>query len=97
VLTCGRARENDLILNHDDVSRAHARLERGLSGYLVTDLGSSNGTFLNDEPLVPHQGRLLKDGDRLTIGPYTLTFRREAPATQPAEADGGSDVQRASR
>jgi pSer/pThr/pTyr-binding forkhead associated (FHA) protein len=63
----------------------------------VTDLGSANGTYLNDELLTPQQGRLLKDGDRLTIGPYTLTFRREAPGSRSAQADGSSDVQRASR
>jgi pSer/pThr/pTyr-binding forkhead associated (FHA) protein len=97
MLTCGRVGRNDLVLNHEEVSRSHARFERGLSGYLVTDLGSGNGTYLNDELLAPHQGRLLKDGDRLTIGPYTLAFRREVPPSRSTEADGSSDVQRASR
>ena len=87
-LTCGRGRENDLVLAHDEVSRFHVRFERGLSGYLVTDLDSSNGTYLNDELVVAHQARLLKDGDRLTLGPYTLSFRQAVRAGRPAEAAG---------
>ncbi len=42
--------------------------------YVLTDLGSTNGTIVNDEPVGEH---VLADGDRITIGNTVLEFRRE--------------------
>ena len=52
----------------DYVSRRHAQLTKEREGYFVTDLGSSNGTTVNGQPLVPHQARLLRNGDRIKVG-----------------------------
>lgn len=58
----------------DYVSRRHARLTRGRAGYFVTDLGSSNGTTVNGQPLPPNRARLLRNGDRLKVGLVVIQF-----------------------
>lgn len=50
-LKIGRSSDCRLILDDDYVSTRHARIYRTESGYLVEDLGSTNGTYLNDERL----------------------------------------------
>jgi diguanylate cyclase (GGDEF)-like protein len=66
-LTIGRGQNNDIVLQSDTVSRQHATIEcRGMD-IVVTDLGSTNGTFVNEDPTRLHQ-MLLKCGDRLRIG-----------------------------
>ncbi|MFP2932645.1 FHA domain-containing protein, partial [Pyxidicoccus sp. 3LG] len=68
----GRTSENDLVLLDHGVSRKHARiLERG-GQYFVEDMGSSNGTAHNGAQLAGEQ--LLRDGDRITVGPVEFTF-----------------------
>jgi hypothetical protein len=50
------------------VSRKHCRLERRDQSLTVTDLGTTNGTYLNDQRLVPHQPHQVAHGDRLILG-----------------------------
>jgi hypothetical protein len=50
------------------VSRQHIRITRINDMVYVTDLGSSNGTFLNGRALAPNYGRLLRNGDELWLG-----------------------------
>ena len=59
----------------DYVSRRHARITKGRVGYFVTDLGSSNGTTVNGQPLVPNHARMLRNGDRLKVGLVVIQFR----------------------
>ena len=58
----------------DYVSRRHARITKGRRGYFITDLGSSNGTTVNGEPLVSHRARLLRNGDRIQVGLVVIQF-----------------------
>jgi phage tail-like protein len=92
LLTIGRSPENDVALLDDLVSRHHAELQMTPEGVLLTDLGSSNGTFIDDVQLLAHQPRMLTDGARFRIGPYTLIYRMAgAPAggdEQPDELPG---------
>jgi pSer/pThr/pTyr-binding forkhead associated (FHA) protein len=58
-VTVGRGSDNDLVLDHPQVSRHHARLEPAEPGWVVIDLGSTNGTWRNgtavaDAPLELH-------------------------------------------
>jgi hypothetical protein len=53
------------------VSHVHAVLRRTPAGWSVTDLGSRNGTRLNDKPLAPNQPAVLAPGDRLYLGAWT--------------------------
>jgi hypothetical protein len=55
------------------VSRHHCQFERRRNRLVVTDLGSSNGTYLNGEPLLPYKQYIVADGDGLAVG--TLQFR----------------------
>ena len=64
------------------VSHNHALLTLGIDGvWLISDLGSANGTYLNDEPkpLTAGQSRPVADGDRIHVGAWT-TITLHAPA-----------------
>jgi pSer/pThr/pTyr-binding forkhead associated (FHA) protein len=67
----GRSPDNDLILRDPATSGHHARLERRGAQFFITDLGSTNGTLVNGEPV---QEKELKHGDKVTIGQNTLKF-----------------------
>jgi len=67
----GRGGDCDILLDRDAVSRRHARIERSDGGWRVVDLGSTNGSYVND---VPIQERVLRDGDRLKIGNTIFKF-----------------------
>jgi DNA-binding response OmpR family regulator len=72
VTTIGRAVENDIVITSRRVSREHARLQRQGRRVVLSDLGSTNGTFLNDERVLSPAE--LRDGDRISIGDVELTF-----------------------
>jgi hypothetical protein len=55
------------------VSRRHCKLELKDGQLLISDLKSSNGTYLNDKHLVPHQKYVVLHGDRLILGTLHLT------------------------
>ena len=72
-LEIGRSSKCDLSIDQDSVSRHHARIERARDGaYQVSDLGSTNGTYLNDVGVIGEQ--VLSDGDRLKIGRTIVKF-----------------------
>ena len=78
----GRAFENDLVVDarfpgYENVSAEHARIvqDSGLR-WIVEDLGSANGTFVNDQPTTMN---LLRDGWRVAFGPVEFTFRLIPP------------------
>lgn len=71
--TIGRLPECEVVLTDPGASRRHAQIVRRDDGFVVTDLGSTNGTLVNGEPV---RERLLADRDRITIGSTVLEFRR---------------------
>lgn len=76
VLTIGRSPHSDLFLDDVTVSRHHARVTHDASGFMVEDLNSLNGTYVNRKRIERHQ---LLDGDELQIGKFKLAFlEREA-------------------
>lgn len=71
--TIGRADDNALVLDGDDyASGHHARVESGLDGTWVIDLGSTNGTYVNGERIEGR--RRLHVGDLLQVGDTELRF-----------------------
>ena len=74
-LRIGRSPDNDLILRDPATSGHHARLEQRGSQFFIIDLGSTNGTLVNGEPVIEKQ---LSDNDMIAIGQNTLRFTLEA-------------------
>jgi hypothetical protein len=71
VTSAGRAPDSDIFLDDVTVSRRHAEFTRAAQGYLVRDVGSLNGTYVNRERI---EEVLLSDGDEVQIGKYRLVF-----------------------
>ncbi len=73
----GRASEADVRINDTKVSRKHARIntasnvETGVTSYIITDLGSRNGTYLNGQRINQEE---LHNGDKITIGEHIMRF-----------------------
>jgi diguanylate cyclase (GGDEF)-like protein len=65
-LVVGRGDDCDVRITDNSVSRKHARIEHAADGFVVADLGSTNGTFVNDRPL--DGSTPLHDGDYLRVG-----------------------------
>ncbi len=80
----GRAPDNVLQLPESSVSRYHAYLKADEDGMVrLTDLGSTNGTFLNGERVAEHIPVVLRDGDRLRFGSsMVLKFARPDPCEE---------------
>ncbi len=72
----GRAIDNDLVLEDTEVSRQHAKIVRELDRYVLLDLGSTNGSFVDGHRVTRH---LLSDGEKLSFGGATFTFRLVDP------------------
>lgn len=83
--TIGRDARNPIHLPNRQVSRRHARLKKRDDGFVLEDLGSKNGTFVNGERIqAPHR---LQDGDIVNIGvAYRLTFV-DSESTIPLAVD----------
>ncbi|MBN1179962.1 MAG: FHA domain-containing protein [Anaerolineae bacterium] len=86
VLNVGRNPENDVVLSLQYVSKQHGRIEQRGTEWQYTDLGSTNGTYVNGQRA---QSAALKDGDILRIGDIqgnsvSLTFRAAGSVGVPA-------------
>ena len=86
VTTLGRAGEADIAIRGDrGVSKLHARIETEASGYVIVDLGSRNGTYVNDHPIGGEPAPLLP-GDRIRLGRSVFVFEGGEPeGTVPEE------------
>ncbi len=72
ITTAGRHPDSDIFLDDVTVSRRHVQVERTASGYVVRDVGSLNGTYVN-------QGRIeadtpIENGDEVQVGRFKLVF-----------------------
>jgi len=82
----GRDSQCDIYFDDTETSRNHAEIQCGSGHTIIKDLGSSNGTFVNGEPIRLHQ---LKAGDFIQVGKRLMVYR-------PSHADvisGDSDVE----
>jgi pSer/pThr/pTyr-binding forkhead associated (FHA) protein len=71
VITLGRHPDSDVYLDDITVSRRHAEVRRETEGFLVSDSGSLNGTYLNQERV---ETAVLRNGDELQVGKFRLIF-----------------------
>jgi len=71
VTKAGRHPDSDIFLDDITVSRRHAEVVHGNNGYVLRDVGSLNGTYLNRERV---ESSPVKNGDELQIGKFKLAF-----------------------
>lgn len=86
-MTIGRAEENDIVIDNLAVSAYHSRIDKAGDAYILTDLQSTNGTFVNDKKIVSHK---LRHKDKITIGKHLLFFalsKAEQARTKDGELD----------
>jgi FhaA, N-terminal domain/FHA domain len=74
-VTVGRLSTNDIVLGDANVSRRHAELRRDGTRWILTDLGSTNGSLVNGRRATEQP---LSDDDKLTFGSTDLVFRASA-------------------
>ena len=82
-MTIGRKPENDIQIDNLAVSGHHAKIDKAGSKYILTDLQSTNSTFVNDKKIVSHS---LEDRDKIQIGKHALLFLFSEP--DRGEKDG---------
>ncbi|MGH3087021.1 MAG: FhaA domain-containing protein [Rubrobacteraceae bacterium] len=82
--TVGRSQDNDVVVSDPNVSRKHARLIREENGFVVEDLGSTNGTLLDGAPIDRER---IESGDELTFGQTPVRFVRRIDAP---DGNGGN-------
>ena len=90
-LVLGRVSACDVVVNDKKASRRHARLISEAGVVEIEDLGSSNGTLLNGNPV---DRRMLRDGDRIEIGKTVVVYREgQMPGRPgPTAAQPSSDL-----
>lgn len=88
----GRHPDCDIQVDANMVSRFHAQIVRAEKDFLLEDLASGNGTFLNARQLEHHQPHVLKHGDRIKLGPIKFRFEDEEAAQGPAGMVMGLDL-----
>lgn len=64
----GRSPKSDIVIPHDSISRNHCRIEVEKGIFYITDLGSSNGTFLDGQKIAPEQRTPFLTSSQLTLG-----------------------------
>lgn len=75
MITVGRAPDNDVVVGDPATSGHHGRIDVRGESFWISDLGSTNGTLVNGEPVIEKQ---LSDGDLIAIGQNTIRFTLEA-------------------
>ncbi|MEZ0227536.1 MAG: FHA domain-containing protein, partial [Planctomycetota bacterium] len=83
----GRSSDNDVFIDNPVFSRSHAVIQRKGIVHLLQDMNSANGTFLNGSRVTVAN---LNDGDRITIGKFTLVFSCAHTAPVAGVGDGAA-------
>jgi pSer/pThr/pTyr-binding forkhead associated (FHA) protein len=79
-LVLGRGPGVDFAFDDTEMSSQHVSVEFGGEGFRVSDLGSTNGTFVNGKPI---HVKDLKSGDRIELGRHLFQFRLEVRPREP--------------
>ena len=92
VVTIGRDPHSDLVLNDASVSRHHAEIEPSGDFFVIRDSQSTNGTFLNGQPLT--DAVVLINGDQMQVGQISVEvgIAPSVRAASPAEAGREDEV-----
>jgi len=87
-LNIGRREDNNVVIDNLAVSGHHAKVDSVGEGFLLTDLQSKNGSFVNEQFVASHW---LKHGDVITIGKHTLVFKYQEGESK-TETAGPEDM-----
>lgn len=90
-ITIGRASELDMVLIEDMVSRRHAKIHTADGQVVITDIGSTNGTFVNGEKV---KRARLKEGDRVLIGTSIIKLVTIDPASILSETEAKTQLEK---
>jgi pilus assembly protein CpaF len=85
-LTVGRVQGNELMLPKGNVSKRHARLLYRDGRFIVTDLNSTNGTYVNRRRIT--QATIVREGDRIYVGDFVLRIELPGAEGDQGAADG---------
>ena len=88
-LTIGRNPDNDILIDNLAVSDRHARIIRGADGYVLQDLDSTNGTFVNEKKI--NQVALQKN-DSIDIGKHLIEVTELTSQESEASRQKGSPL-----
>ncbi len=88
-ITVGRKDDNGIVIDNLAVSGYHARIDKVGDAHLLTDLQSTNGTFVNDKRIVSHK---LTHGDNVVIGKHVILFVSAEKGTAEAEEANKLDM-----
>ena len=89
-INVGRVQGNDLMLPKGNVSKHHARLLFRDGRFIVTDLKSTNGTYVNGRKI--SQATIVREGDKIYIGDFVLRLETAAqPGASPDATYGAND------
>lgn len=83
ITTIGRSHSNNVCIDSDRVSRHHAVLQWTGERYLLTDMGSRNGTYVNQQKV---RAQELNNGDAILVGDCQLRFLCSSRVAVPVEA-----------
>lgn len=86
IVNIGRAEDNEVVVPNLGVSRRHAQIRKEKDKFIVTDLNSTNGTFLNEERVISKE---LHHGDVIKIGKHSILFE-DTEAAKAKHAWGAS-------
>lgn len=75
MLRMGRGQDNHIVVDDKQVSRSHAIIRRQGTQYVLEDVGTRNGTFVNGQSVSRH---VLEDGDSIRLGQTLFTYRENA-------------------
>ena len=92
-LVAGRIAPADLVLDSTMVSRKHCRFDLFGERMMLTDLGSTNGTFVNGARIAGETA--LEDGAQITIGTYQMTYQRRSQREASEAQELDRDLQQA--
>jgi pSer/pThr/pTyr-binding forkhead associated (FHA) protein len=81
-LIIGRQNTNDIVIDNLAVSSLHSKVESIGEDFLLIDLQSENGSFVNDKRIKSHW---LNDGDVITVGKHTLLFSNPKTRNSPGK------------
>jgi len=88
-VTLGRQDDNTIVIDNLAVSSYHARIDKAGDSFILTDLQSTNGTFVNDKKVTSHK---LTHGDNIVIGKHVILFVATEKGKGDADAAAKMDL-----